>query len=131
MEELTPCQRHISILDVEDEESIRRLLSSILGLEGHEVRAYSRALEGISAFREWPADLVITDLGLPDLSGWEVARQVKTISPNTPVILITGWGVTGEHAEAKRRGVDYILPKPFEFDELSELISSALAEIDP
>jgi len=131
MEELTQRQRSLSILVVEDEESIRRLLSSILGLEGHEVRTYSRAMDGISAFRERTADLVITDLGLPDQSGWEVARQVKAASHSTPVILITGWGVTAEPAEARRRGVDYILPKPFEFEELSELISRALAEIDP
>ncbi len=122
-------QRSLSILVVEDEESIRRLLSSILGLEGHEVRTFRTASEGIAAFQEGGADLVITDLGLPDQSGWEVARRVKAISPKTPVILITGWGVSAEVTEAKRRGVDYVLPKPFEFEELSELISKALSDL--
>jgi FixJ family two-component response regulator len=50
-------------------------------------------------------------------------------SPKTPVILITGWGVSAEVTEARRRGVDYILPKPFEFEELSDLITKALADL--
>jgi signal transduction histidine kinase/ActR/RegA family two-component response regulator/putative methionine-R-sulfoxide reductase with GAF domain len=123
-------KRNVSILVVEDEESIRRLLSSILGMEGHEVRTTGNALDGIAYFKERPADLVITDLGLPDQSGWEVARQVKSLSPKVPVILITGWGVSAEVTEARQRGVDYILPKPFEFEELSELIGRALDEME-
>lgn len=129
MTQPTQIQRNLSILVVEDEESIRRLLASILGLEGHEVRTFRTASEGIAAFTERQADLVITDLGLPDQSGWEVARQIKAASPQTPVILITGWGVSAEVTEARRRGVDYILPKPFEFEELSELISKALGDL--
>ncbi|MGB9593159.1 MAG: response regulator, partial [Anaerolineae bacterium] len=129
MTEHARIQRSLSILVVEDEESIRRLLSSILGLEGHEVRTFRTASEGIAAFAERQADLVITDLGLPDQSGWEVARQIKAASAKTPVILITGWGVSAEVTEARRRGVDYILSKPFEFEELSELISKALGDL--
>ncbi len=120
----------VSILVIEDEESIRRLLSSILGMEGHEVRSSSNAVEGLALFKEKAADLVITDLGLPDESGWEVARHIKDMSPSTPVILITGWGVSAEVTEAKRRGVDYVLPKPFEFADLSELISRALSDLE-
>jgi len=115
---------------VEDEESIRRLLASILEMEGHEVRTYGTATSGVAAFRDQAADLVITDLGLPDQSGWEVARQVKAICSRTPVILITGWGVTSEAMEARRRGVDYILPKPFEFAELNDIISRALTDLN-
>lgn len=129
MTQPTRVPRSLSILVVEDEESIRRLLSSILGLEGHEVRTFRTASEGIAAFHAQGADLVITDLGLPDQSGWEVARQVKATSPTTPVILITGWGVSAEVTEARRRGVDYVLPKPFEFEELSDLISKALSNL--
>jgi len=129
MTQSTQNQRSLSILVVEDEESIRRLLASILGLEGHGVRTFRTASEGIASFAERRADLVITDLGLPDQSGWEVARQVKAASPKTPVILITGWGVSAEVTEARRRGVDYILPKPFEFEELSDLITKALADL--
>lgn len=129
MTQPTQVPRSLSILVVEDEESIRRLLSSILGLEGHEVRTFRTASEGIASFQERGADLVITDLGLPDQSGWEVARQVKAASPATPVILITGWGVSAEVTEARRRGVDYVLPKPFEFEELSALISRALSNL--
>jgi CheY-like chemotaxis protein len=129
MEEPKQRQRSLNILVIEDEESIRRLLASILELEGHEVRTCGTALAGISAFRHRAADLVITDLGLPDQSGWEVARQIKAASSGTPVVLITGWGVTTAAAEARRRGVDYVLPKPFEFDELSAIVSRALADI--
>jgi DNA-binding NtrC family response regulator len=117
----------VSILVIEDEDSIRRLMSSILGLEGYDVSVAASAAEGLVSFQQRAADLVITDLGLPDQSGWEVARQVKQTSPQTPVILITGWGVTIEGEEAKRRSVDFFLPKPFEFEELDALIARALA----
>jgi DNA-binding NtrC family response regulator len=118
----------VSILVVEDEESIRRLMSSILGLEGYEVCVAGTAAEGLATFQQSVVDVVITDLGLPDQSGWEVARQVKEASPKTPVILITGWGVTIDPEEARRRSVDFFLPKPFEFDELEGLIARALAK---
>lgn len=130
MADLSSDGKRIRILVIEDEDSIRRLMSSILGLEGYDVGVFSTASEGLKAFAERPSDIVITDLGLPDQSGWEVARQIKKASPGTPVILITGWGVTFKPEEAKRRGVDYFLAKPFEFSELSERLSRALGDLD-
>lgn len=58
--------------------------------------------------------MVLTDLGLPDLTGWEVARQVKEVSSSTPVALITGWGLNLAHDEIQRRGVDLLIKKPIE-----------------
>jgi DNA-binding response OmpR family regulator len=121
----------LSLLVVEDEDSIGTLLASILTMEGHRVRLGKTAGEGLRLFDAEPSDMVITDLGLPDQTGWEVARHVKQARPGTPVILITGWGyMTAEH-ELERRGVDSVLQKPFEFQELIALIDKVRRRPEP
>ena len=116
-------KRGLSILVVEDEESIGALLVSVLGMEAHRVRVSQTGQGGMQQFDTEASDIVITDLGLPDHSGWEVAQHVKRSRPGTPVILITGWGYTASEAELQRRGVDCVLHKPFEFEELWRAIS--------
>lgn len=122
-------KRSLSLLVIEDEESIRCLLASILGMEGHRVRLACKATDGLVLFDSDPGDVVITDLGLPDQSGWDVARHVKSVKPETPVIMITGWGYTAPDEELRRRGVDGVLHKPFEFDELLAMIDKARARL--
>ncbi|HLJ94361.1 MAG TPA: ATP-binding protein [Gemmataceae bacterium] len=113
--------RSLRILIVEDEESIRRFLAAGLVQLGHRPRVASNAQEGLLAFAEEPFDVVVTDLGLPDVSGEEVARQVTERSPETPVVLLTGWA---DQIKAETRsivGVRSVLGKPI---TLSSLVST-------
>ena len=73
-------------------------------------------------------DLVLTDLGMPGLGGWEVARAVKQRHPGMPVGLITGWGDSIDAADAARRGVDFLLAKPFQMRDLHEALARVLGD---
>ena len=85
-----------------------------------------------AAPRPWPAwararpvDLVFTDLGMPEMTGWDVARAVRQRWPGLPIVLVTGWAVALEMSDEERRGVDFVLAKPYTV----ETLRSALAAV--
>jgi DNA-binding response OmpR family regulator len=87
-------------------------------MAGHEV---TTALSGASALqliqvKEY--DLVFTDLGMPDMSGWDVAEKVGSTRPGLTVALVTGWGTSLDESDAAKRGISAVVHKPFEIDEL-------------
>jgi len=71
-------------------------------------------------------DLVITDLGMPDISGWEVSKIIKQKKPHVPVVIITGWGVDPDPNKMKDSKVDCIINKPFQVDQLEKIIQDLL-----
>ncbi|HEV8458477.1 MAG TPA: response regulator, partial [Methylomirabilota bacterium] len=81
--------------------------------------------EGLARFEAGRFDLVLTDLGMPDFNGWEVARVVKAARSDTPVLLLTGWADPVDPSEEGR--VDGIVRKPFDLNRLAAVINSALA----
>jgi PAS domain S-box-containing protein len=122
--------RKASILVVEDEEEVRELLKDILTDGGHEVEFSSNGQKGLELFQEKKFDLVFTDLGMPGMSGWQVAEKIKQLSSDTPVALITGWEVTKKKQELKKNGVDVVVKKPFRVDEILQLVQEWMAERD-
>ena len=116
----------VSILVVDDEEAIRQNLYDILTLEGHHVALASGGEEGIQTFREGDFDLVFTDLGMPEVSGWQVAKAIKQIDPKTPVVIITGWGATLDKQKVRESGIDLQISKPFRIHQLLEMVSAGL-----
>ena len=115
------------ILVIEDEKNIREVLDEILSSAGHTVTQAENGSEGIELFKKQKIDLVITDLGMPGLSGWEVAKRIKTIKPDTPVILSTGWGVKSDQHVLEKENVDRIINKPFNMQQILILIGELLA----
>ena len=111
-------KRRARILVVEDEDEVRQLLSDILASEGHEVEAAANGREGIEVFSQNTFDLVFSDLGMPDMSGWEVADEIKSINSKVPVILVTGWNVEINNSEKRTDSVDKIIQKPFEVKQV-------------
>jgi len=94
---------------------------------GHQVRVGSGGRFGIELFctailKSEPYDVVITDLGMPDLDGYQVAWALKIESPNTPVILLTAWGATVKNDAAITSTVDAVLSKPPNMQELNDLL---------
>jgi CheY-like chemotaxis protein len=75
-------------------------------------------------------DLVFTDLGMPDMSGWDVARQIRADTPRTPIVLVTGWGATLDEKQVKRSGIAAVVHKPFDLTHLVETAVSILATGD-
>jgi CheY-like chemotaxis protein len=93
---------------------------------GHRVTVAGGGVEGLTLFEAAlqtgdPYDLVLTDLGMPDMTGSEVVRRLKAISPATPVVVLTGWG-----QEAKPREADAALGKPVTWRELRALLARLL-----
>ena len=121
-----PQKRMGRFLIVDDEDPIRDLLAEMLVEQGHEVHTASGGKEGLEIFKARLPDLVITDLGMPEVSGWDVATGVKALSPKTSVILMTGWGITLDKDRARERGVDVILPKPFQISEIQKVLNEML-----
>jgi signal transduction histidine kinase/DNA-binding response OmpR family regulator len=115
------------VLVIDDEKEVGDVLCDLLVREGHDVVVCAEAEGGLARLRQETFDLVVTDLGMPGVSGWEVARQVALIRPGTPVAMVTGWGDRIEPAEARARGVGHVLAKPFRGEQLLEIVNRALA----
>jgi signal transduction histidine kinase/ActR/RegA family two-component response regulator len=122
----TKVSRQARILVIDDENSVRDILSRMLKTKGHQVVVASDGEEGINRFRSEPFDLVFTDLGMPKLSGWEVGKIIKEINPKVPIAMITGWGVEYDRKKLSESGIDLIVSKPFNFDQVIHLVSEAM-----
>jgi len=116
----------VSILVLEDEEQIRTMLVDALSGAGHRVESATDGLTGLARFQGGHFDVVLTDLSLPECSGLDVARSVKRIQPETPVVLITGWGHLLDPDRLRESGVDLMLVKPFRLERLLSVLDDAL-----
>jgi CheY-like chemotaxis protein len=128
VKEVTPIKesRRARVLVIDDENSIRDVLSRMLETKGHQVAVASNGEEGIERFKSEPFDLVFTDLGMPKLSGWDVGKALKGINPKVPIAMITGWGVELDKEKMSSSGIDLIVSKPFNFEQVIRLVSEAM-----
>ncbi len=118
--------RPANILVVDDEDMFAQVFVEMLAECGHAVCVARSGEEAIKQFRKDPFDLVFTDLGMPEMSGWQVARSIKSIAPGTPVVLLTGWGMSVDEAELAKSRVDMVVSKPVKLSELSSIVAKAL-----
>ena len=110
------------LLVVDDEDFVRDLLGDILEGEHCEVHLAESGSVALSMFREHEFDGVFTDVGMPGMSGWELAREIRMMNKKVPIAVITGWGeAVGSH-EQKAAGVDWVVAKPFTADRIAELV---------
>jgi signal transduction histidine kinase/ActR/RegA family two-component response regulator len=114
------------ILVIDDEAAVRDILSRMLKTQGHQVVAASDGEEGIERFGGEAFDLVLTDLGMPKVSGWEVGKALKKMNPKVPVAIITGWGMELNREKMRESGIDLIISKPFNVDQVIQVVSEAL-----
>lgn len=108
------------ILIVDDDDQIREPLEISLTAGGFEVRAASNGKQGLALVREWDPDLVVLDVRMPKMNGWEVLREIRE-TPRTetlPVIILTGVTDEGSKVLGFRGGADDYLEKPFSILEL-------------
>lgn len=108
----------VRVLLVDDEPGVRNVLMRLLTLHGHTVVQATSGTEALQHLQHESFDIVFTDQGMPETSGIELARQIRTQYPELPIVLITG--DTEVHAE--RGLLDAILQKPFQFEALERLI---------
>jgi CheY-like chemotaxis protein len=119
--------RPLRILCIDDEPKLRDLLAACLGTFGHSVAVAGSGRDGLSMFRDalanrQPYELVVTDLGMPELDGHQVAKEIKAHAPGTPVVMMTGWGEPPSATSGTSATVDAVLGKPPKLEELVETI---------
>jgi GAF domain-containing protein/ActR/RegA family two-component response regulator len=119
------------VLVIDDEENVRDTLADMLRLTRREVVVASHGAEGLELFRTAPFDLVMTDLAMPGMSGWQVAQAVKALRPDVPVVLVTGWGVELPADQLRANGVDRVMTKPFRMDEVNSVVVAFLSRATP
>jgi len=125
-----PCEeveKCLHVLVVDNEEDIRGLLADLLTSAGHRVTAACDGNEALEIFSREAIDLVITDLGLPVMSGWEVARSIKKLAPGVMVAMITGWGADFDDVQMLESGIHTIVNKPFRTDQILNLAREVMA----
>jgi len=119
----TPASTPLRILLVDDEPDVRLAVADMLAEDGHAVAAVGAGRAALMRLeRGEPYDLVLTDLGMPDMTGWDVARAIKARWPKLPVALITGWQESAR-SDDERRAVDMTIAKPVTFETLRALVA--------
>ena len=119
-----------TILVVDDSEEVREVLRELLSRHGYTVVTAPDGESGLVELESRAFDLVMLDLGLPGISGLEVATRLKPRWPGTPVALMTGYSDRIGSEDAHPRGVDFVLAKPFSLDQLRSVVEHALANRD-
>ena len=128
---LPPPQQTIRILVVEDEQQLARMASLVLNQRGHQAVVANTGEQAVAFLEKEPAfDLVISDLGLgPGRNGWDLAETVRHRWPDTRFVLVTGWGAAIDLAEARARGVDRVIAKPYRIAELRQVADDVAASL--
>jgi DNA-binding NtrC family response regulator len=110
------------VLVIDDEESLRHALRKALRRSGYVVETAATGREGVDLLRSGRFDAVVTDIRLPDLSGVDIVALVTETSPDTPVLVMTGYGTVDTALEAMRRGARDFVTKPFDTAELVQRV---------
>jgi CheY-like chemotaxis protein len=118
--------RKRQVLVVDDNESVRDVLSRMLSFLGYDVTPAGNGVEGGTIFLMGSYDLVVTDLHMPLMNGWELSRLVKERSPKTPVIVVTGLPEDNHGEKLDQACVDAVIPKPFRVKEFERTVQRLL-----
>jgi CheY-like chemotaxis protein len=113
-----------ALLLIDDEVVVRQTLGELLRAVGHAVVEADSGPSGLKALETHAIDCVLTDLGMPEMTGWEVARLAKASHPALPVLLLTGWGESPAASPPAEGLVDRILGKPVRLEELLAAIQA-------
>ncbi len=123
----TPPKRSLHILCIDDDALILEVTKNCLTHFEHRVRVASGGQNGVDLFntailKREPYDVVITDLGMPDMNGYQVARTIKDESPQTPIVMMTGGGTVKEADGERASAVNVVIGKPPRMQELNDLL---------
>lgn len=118
------------LLLVEDDPQVRRALQITLAARGYQVLEAATGAAAMAAFMSAPTDIVILDLGLPDIDGIEVLRRIRAVS-TTPVLVLSARADRHDKITALDSGADDYVTKPFDFEELLARVRAALRRAEP
>ncbi len=115
-----------NLLIVDDEQSYRQLLSLVFDGENHIIRTAMNGREAMELLHEEPADVIITDVKMPDMNGIELLRAAREQYPDIGVVLMTAFATVETAREAFKLGADDFIQKPFDVEELKIIVKKAL-----
>jgi CheY-like chemotaxis protein len=117
------------LLIADDNDDAAESLAMLLRMEGHEVVVVGNGRDALNAVSERRPSVVLLDIGMPDISGYEVARQLRqtTAGKSLTLIAVTGWGQERDKLRARQAGFDHHFTKPIDPNILLELVS----RVDP
>ncbi|MFN4033097.1 MAG: HD domain-containing phosphohydrolase [Fimbriimonadales bacterium] len=117
---IAPPERHVLIVD--DDTLVRETLRFVLEDGGYRVYAASSGAEALQLLQQKPVDIVLSDIFMPGMNGFDLLRQIREHAPDTPVILITGYGNIEMAREALKQGASDFITKPYNIHEIPIMI---------
>jgi DNA-binding response OmpR family regulator len=133
MAEAGDMKRPMHVLVVEDEADTARTLAQLLKLQGYSVAIASDGQGALQAAEAAPPDVILLDIGLPKLNGYEVAKRLReTDAPKKPLLIaVTGFGQDSQRLHSYEVGIDLHLTKPVSFEELQRFLEQYQANTGP
>ena len=119
-----PATIPVRCLVVDDEQMVLEAMGDLLTMAGHSAVLVRDGAEAIARFKAEPFDLVLTDLAMPRVNGWQLARAVKDHDPSVRVLLVTGLGVEHSTEELLAHGVDAVLSKPVRLEDILSAVAT-------
>jgi len=115
-----------SILVVDDDPAIVDIITQVLAAEGYVTRACRNGLEALDVLNEWRPDLILLDLWMPKMDGWEFRRRqlMLDVARDVPVVLLSAGGRLEEHAQTLDAAA--AIPKPFDLTDLLSVVDAVL-----
>lgn len=123
--EILKMQQH-KILVIDDEEVMRSMLKDVLTDEGYDVEVASNGFEGVGKIKSYTYDLIITDIIMPEIDGIEVLKRAKEISPNSDVLVMTGYASVETAVKSMRLGATDYIVKPFNIEQIQIVVSRTI-----
>ena len=118
-----------NLLVVDDEQGMRQLLTLVFTRAGHQVRVAENGRRALELLREQPAELIVSDVKMPDMGGIELLRAARALLPDVAVVLMTAFASVETAREAFKLGADDFIQKPFDVDELKLIVERALEKL--
>src|SRR5437868_10333482 len=115
-----------NILIVDDEQSYRQLLTLVFQGDGNKIRTAMNGRQALEVLQAEPADVIISDVKMPDMDGIEMLRAVRATQPDLGVILMTAFASVETAREAFKLGADDFIQKPFDVEELKLIVRKTL-----
>ncbi len=124
----TAVVRPARILIVDDEHAVGTMLADVLSTIGYSAVHVGSGREGLALCESERFDVIVSDLSMPGMSGWQVAAACRERYPGVLVGLVTGWGNQLDPGQLAEHRIRFVLPKPFDVDEVARQVGEALRE---
>jgi signal transduction histidine kinase/CheY-like chemotaxis protein/PAS domain-containing protein len=113
---------NLRVLVVDDEEPVLSVMADLLRAMGQDVQVALGGALGLELFERGDFDVVFSDLGMPEVNGWDLALAVKSRRPDVAVVMVTGWGFQLEEVTTQAHGIDVVMAKPFSIEDVDRVL---------